>query len=124
MATVRDTYNMQINGGSGNDPIFDQITFYAPVGDDGEVVQVSYQASGTGSTRLLQRKAGTGNWASFGVKVERLDITGLRADGTVSDGPYSDELPVAVTIEIRIQDAKERATIALTSSAFLPGGGF
>ena len=82
------------------------------------------RANGTGTSRDLERRAGTGDWASFGVNVERFDITALRADGVESNGPYTDALPVAVSIEIRIRDSKDRATIALTSSAFLPGGGF
>ena len=122
-ATIRDSHLIAITG-SGD---FENFSFYAPIGDNGaEVVRVQYRANGSGTTRTLERNLGDGsNWASFGLNVERLKFGHIEADGTTGSGPktFSNELPMAVNIEIRFSDRKKRATIALTSSAFLPGSG-
>ena len=107
------------------------ISFYAPLGDDGnEVVQVTYNTAtdpATGRDTLLRTV--DGNSASFGLDVQRFRVTYIDANGNSPSAAtysktFSTELPMAVHIEILVSDVKNRATIALTSSAFLPGGGF
>jgi len=121
-ATVRDNYRIGISTSE-----FSAISFYAPIGDDGnEVAQVWYRADGSGTRRDLQRKVeGEADYSSFGLDVERFRVTYIDENGVDRQGngtPMS-ELPMAVHIEILVSDVKNRATIALTSSAFLPGGG-
>jgi hypothetical protein len=120
-ATVRETgHTLVINNGGD----FDTLSFWAPVGDDGEVVQVAYGTTDVNGKQALVRTV-AGNPAQLGLNVERFNITHIKTDGT-SGGPYSssDELPLAVQFEILTRDTKGRAVIALSSSAFLPGGGF
>ena len=87
---------------------------------------MQYRAGGTGTKRALERRVGVDPWASFGLKAERLKFSYIKADGTHGSGAktFTNELPLAIGIELRISDRKDRATIALTSSAFLPGSGF
>ena len=125
-ASLLDSHTLVIGADSGE---FETLSCYAPVGNDGaEVVQVQYRATGASgsTTRALERKAGTGPWAPFGLNVERLDISYIDANGTAGTGAktFSTTPPLAIGIEIRMSDTKQRATIALTSSAFLPGSGF
>lgn len=122
-ATTLDSHSIVLGGSGG----FETLSFYAPLGDDGtKVIQIQYRTSGSGTTRSLERKADTGPWAPFGLNAERLDFSYIDADGNAGSGPktFSTRPPLCVGIEIRVSDTKERATIALTSSAFLPGSGF
>lgn len=122
-ASVRDdTHSLAIaNMGSQ----FSSIAFYAPVGDDGELVLVRYYTQDVDGKRVLMRDV-EGTDASFGLTVQRFTITAIDDDGTelASGGKaFSDELPIAVNLELLLQDRDQRATIALSSSAFLPGSG-
>jgi len=126
-ATIRQPGQNIVIASSGE---FSAIAFYAPIADGGnEVAQVWYRADGSGTRRDLQRKvAGEADYSSFGLDVERFRISYIDANGNTPSSAtfsktFSTELPMAVHIEILVSDIKNRATIALTSSAFLPGGG-
>ena len=126
-ATVRqDGHDLDIAGSD-----LSTISFYAPLGDDGnEVVRVIYNTAtdpATGRDTLVRTV--DGNSASLGLDVQRFRVTYIDANGNMPSSAtfsksFSSELPMAIHIEILVSDVKNRATIALTSSAFLPGGGF
>ena len=118
-ATVRETYDLQITGGD-----LGSVSFHAPVGDDGEIVHIDYYIWDDDGKNVLMRREGSTS-ASFGLNVENFKVTCIDADGTAfsSSKSFPDELPMAVSLEILLSDRNHRATIALSSSAFLPGSG-
>ena len=115
---------------------FDAIQFVTAAAEGDKLVHIKYHATGTGSSRALKRavndSASPSNSTAtdgaegdpFGLNVESIKIEYLKSNGTQGSSYGSlSSVPMAINIEIRFSDRKNRATIALTSSAFLPGSG-
>jgi prepilin-type N-terminal cleavage/methylation domain-containing protein len=123
-----------------NNADLDSIEFVAPTGADGsEMVHVKYHALSDGDGHLLARSSANiatsgsmtsapGTYddeASFGVRIEGLNIRHISQTGTISDSTWSDpaSLPRAVLIELRLRDERGLARITLSSAATLVAGG-
>ncbi len=122
-----------------NNADLDSIEFVAPTGADGaEMVHVKYHALSDGDGYLLARSSadiGMGGMnsapasysdeASFGVRIEGLNIRHISQTGTISDSSWGDpdSLPRAVLIELQLRDERGLARITLSSAATLVAGG-